>query len=148
MRTAFSLALVLAAGCPGALAAQQPQLETEQVDVDTTTSLALGGSTQQRLAQSFTVLRSGVLSHLTLPMSCQPKALVTVTIKKLKGGWPSGAVLSTQRVPGFAFTTIPSPAAGFRIVEFSRPVHPAPGRLRLHPQDQQRRLRPVLRSAG
>ena len=48
----------------------------EQVNVDASMSPSLGGIPRQWLAQSFTVLRSGELSHLTLPLSCQSKALV------------------------------------------------------------------------
>lgn len=121
------LAAAVATAASGANAAQQPQLEVEQVVVDTTMLIALGGSTSQRLAQSFTVFRSGELSHLTLPLSCQPKALITVAIEKLDGGLPSGSILAYEQVPGFVFTTISTPAAGFRIVEFFKPVHLDPG---------------------
>lgn len=121
------LAAALLAVSTDALAAQQPQLEAEQVNVDSSMLLSLGGIPRQWLAQSFTLLRSGELSHLTLPLSCQPRALVIITIEKLDGGLPSGSVLAYEEVPGFVFTTITTPAVGFRIAEFSKPVRLDPG---------------------
>ncbi|MBB1061364.1 hypothetical protein [Marilutibacter spongiae] len=124
--------LALAAGLllamPTAMAAPpHPELEAEQVNIDTASTLALGGSVSQRLAQSFTLYRKGVLSHLMVPMSCQPKATVHVTIEKTTAGAPNGSVLAYQKVPGHVFTSLPTPAVGMRLVEFEAPATLAPG---------------------
>lgn len=107
----------------GTATAAQPHFATEQVNVDTLAPFALGGSSHQRLAQSFKLDRDGWLSHLTLPAACEPDATVYVTIEKLDaGGLPSGAVLASEYVPGTVFTSVATPAMGFRIVEFSKPA--------------------------
>ena len=111
----------------GVAFAAQPEFETEQVNLDTSGLLALGGSSQQRLAQAFEVYRTGYLSHLTLPMSCQPKAEVHVTIEKTSGGVPNGSILAYEEVPGYVFSSVPTPAVGFRIVEFGAPARLGPG---------------------
>lgn len=118
---------VLLVAMSGAAFAAQPEFETEQVNLDTASLLALGGSSQQRLAQAFKVDVGGYLSHLTLPMSCQPKARIHITIEKTSGGVPNGSVLAYEVVPGHVFSSVPTPAVGFRIVEFGSPVKLGPG---------------------
>lgn len=119
------LATLLAAGTAQAA---QPLLDTEQVNVDASTVLGLGGSSEQRLAQTFMLSRGGWPSHLTLPMNCNATAKVCVTIEKVDGaGRPSGIVLAEEYVPGAVFSSVPTPAIGFRIVEFRYPPKLAAG---------------------
>ncbi|MDH5824608.1 hypothetical protein QFW77_16680 [Luteimonas sp. RD2P54] len=124
-----TLALVLAAALPAAgdASAVEPELGAEQVNIDTTGLLALGGSVHQRLAQAFELHEPGLLSHLMLPLSCQPKATVYVTIEKTSAGVPNGSVLAEEKVPGYVFTSIPTPAVGMRMVEFTKPAKLDPG---------------------
>lgn len=117
--------LLLAAG---AAQAGQPMFEAEQVNIDGDQILALGGSSSQRLAQTFRISRKGWLSHLTLAASCMPDAKVRVTVEQVdKFGRPGGVVLAEEWVPGTVFTSVPTPAYGFRIVEFGKPAWLAPG---------------------
>ena len=125
-RTTLALAILLA-GAP-ALAAPPPELEAEQVNIDAAGGwLALGGSVQQQLAQSFEVVQAGHVSHLMLPMNCQPKADVRVTLEKTTGGMPNGSVLAYEELPGYLFDSVPTPALGMRMIEFSAPPLVGPG---------------------
>lgn len=126
VRLALAAGFMLAAS-NAAAAPVPPELEAEQVNIDTASTLALGGSVSQRLAQSFTMYRKGLVSHLMVPMSCQPKAVIHVTIEKTTTGAPNGSVLAYQEVPGYVFTSLPTPAVGMRLVEFSEPVKLGPG---------------------
>ncbi|NZA27277.1 hypothetical protein H0E84_12875 [Luteimonas sp. SJ-92] len=116
------LALAAALLAAGDAAAVEPELGAEQVNIDTSLVLGLGGSVNQRLAQAFELYEPGLLSHLMLPLSCQPKATVYVTIEKTSGGVPNGSVVAEEKVPGYVFTSIPTPAVGMRMVEFTRPA--------------------------
>ncbi|MEZ0471440.1 hypothetical protein [Luteimonas salinilitoris] len=120
--TIRKLGLLAALLAAGNAAAVEPEVAAEQVNLDTTQLLALGGSVQQRLAQAFELFEPGVLSHVMVPMSCQPKATIYVTIEKTSGGVPDGTILAAQKVPGYVFTSIPTPAIGMRMVEFVRPA--------------------------
>lgn len=126
MRTAMTLAMWLAATT--AVAATPPELEAEQVNLDVTVGwLALGGSVQQQLAQSFEVVQTGYVSHVMVPMNCQPKADVRVTVEKTTGGMPDGSVLAYEELPGYLFDSIHTPTVGMRMIEFSKPPLLGPG---------------------
>jgi hypothetical protein len=127
-RYGLGLGLALAAGVA---VAAPPELEAEQVGIDGTALLGLGGSSQQQLAQAFTLDRAGYVSHILVPMSCQPEADVRVTIEKTTGGAPNGGVLAYEELPGHLFTSIPTPAVGMRMVEFSAPPLLGPGQYAL-----------------
>lgn len=106
----------------GPAAAAQPLFATEQVNLDPPAVLGLNGSSQQRLAQTFRLPRDGVISHLTLPLNCNPRAEVRVTLETVDGmGRPSGVVLAEEVVPGKVFSSVPTPAIGFRLVQFRYP---------------------------
>lgn len=124
-RIGWTAALLAAAATAGA--APPPEMATEQVNQDTSMVLALGGSVDQRLAQAFVLVEKGYVSHLMLPMSCQPKAVVHVTIEKTTLGVPNGSVLAYEKVPGYLFTSHPTPAVGMRMVEFTSPAFLGPG---------------------
>ncbi len=100
----------------------QPRLNQEQVNIDTSFNTTVGGVPHQRWAQVFTPIRGGFLSHLALPMGCQPIATVHITIEETTGGMPNGTVLESLAVPGTIFTAFPTPTVGMRLVEFNRPV--------------------------
>lgn len=126
-RIAIVAALAAALAAAPAVAAPPPEVEAEQPNVDAGVVLALGGSVSQQLAQSFTLHRKGRLSHVMLPISCQPKAVVHVTIEKTSAGAPNGSVLAHEAVPGYVFTSIPTPAIGMRMIEFTSPAELGPG---------------------
>ena len=106
----------------GAVVLAQPMIDQEQVNVDTGSTYAVGGASEQKLAQVFTAGLSGKLTYVTVPVTCDPAATLTVTIEKTSGGVPIGSVLALETIAGSNFPTIvPSPAVGFRIVRFSNP---------------------------
>lgn len=120
-------AALLATGAGAWAAPPPPEMAAEQVNLDTSMVLALGGSVDQRLAQAFVLDEKGYVSHLMLPMSCQPKAVIHVTIEKTTLGVPNGSVLAYEKVPGYLFTSYPTPAVGMRMVEFTEPAFLGPG---------------------
>lgn len=110
-----------------ATAIAQPHLQQEQVNLDTSQTFALGGSSDQKLAQTFNLTRSGFISHLTFAMNCQPVATVRIRIEETTAGVPNGSVVESLDVPGTVFTSLPTPAVGFRLVEFPHPVRVSSG---------------------
>ena len=119
MRSAWS---VVAALLAGAVVTAAPMIDQEQVNVATSSTLAIGGKSEQKLAQVFTAGVTGKLTHVTVPVSCDPAATLSVRVEKAVGGAPGGTVLATEVLGGSLFPTIvPSPAVGFRIVEFTSP---------------------------
>jgi hypothetical protein len=52
------------------LAWARPRLDQEQVSLDTGVVLALGGHSEQKLAQVFTPSRDAFISHFTLEKGC------------------------------------------------------------------------------
>ena len=126
IRTTMALAIGLAGAT--ALAAPPPELEAEQVNLDLSGGwFALGGSAQQQLAQSFEVVQAGHVSHVMVPMNCQPRADVRVTLEKTTGGMPDGSVLAYEELPGYLFDSLPTPTVGMRMIEFSAPPLLGPG---------------------
>lgn len=124
-RCGLGLALLLAAGAAGAV---HPEMEAEQPDIEYPGGImALGGSAGQQLAQAFELTRAGYVSHVMVPMSCQPKADVRVTIEKTTAGAPDGSVLAYEELPGHLFTSYPTPAIGMRMIEFGKPPLLGPG---------------------
>lgn len=120
-------ALLLAAASAGA--APHPELEAEQVNLHPAAAwTAVGGPAGQQLAQSFTVGRKAYLSHAMLPMSCQPRADVRVTIEKTDpAGRPNGSVIAYEELSGHLFTSMSTPAVGMRMIEFGNPPLVVPG---------------------
>ncbi|NNE99337.1 MAG: hypothetical protein HKN25_10000 [Pyrinomonadaceae bacterium] len=85
----------------------------------TTTPIAIGGDSEQKLAQSFTVGEDGFLTQIRVPVACSSGELI-VEIQRLNAaGEPSGAVVATARV---AAEDLPSPASEFKTIEFSPPL--------------------------
>jgi len=107
----------------GIIAFAAPIIDQEQVNLSTSATLAVGGASQQKLAQVFTAGRTGQLTHITVPIACDPNATVTVKIVKAPGDFPSSSVLAQEVLAGTTFPTIvPSPGVGFRIVRFDTPA--------------------------
>lgn len=118
-RIVAGLALLLATGTAGAV---HPRLAAEQPGINASSTLALGGASSQQLAQTFTLSTTGYLSHVMVPVTCQPTAGVRVTIEKVdKSGAPNGSVLAYEELPGTLFTSVPLPVVGMRMVEFTHP---------------------------
>lgn len=123
MKTKHVLASLLVCGLAGIVVLAAPTIDQEQVNVDTTYTFAIGGASEQKLAQVFTAARTGKLTHVTVPVECETAATLTVNIVKAPGGVPSGSILAQQVLAGSTFPAIvPSPAVGFRIVRFDNPT--------------------------
>ncbi|HEX7706589.1 MAG TPA: hypothetical protein VF701_09045 [Thermoanaerobaculia bacterium] len=115
----FSILLSIAT-----VAMASPAIDQEQVNIDRRVTLAVGGASEQKLAQVFKAGRDGYLRHVTFPLSCLPYAIVTVSLQKVADGLPSGVVLASEAVSGYLYPTIyPAPGIAFRIVEFATPAH-------------------------
>jgi len=87
-------------------------------------TLAIGGLSTEKLAQVFTASRNGFLTHVTMPLLCDPSATIVVSIQNVTStGLPGGATVASETIAG---STYPSytppysllPAAGMRLVEF------------------------------
>jgi hypothetical protein len=107
-----------------------PIIDQEQVNTNISSTLAVGGASQQKLAQVVTAGRTGRLTDVTIPIMCQPGAKVLVSIQKTAGGVPTGSVLAQTVLPGTQFPTLfASPAVGFRIVRFDTPATVSTGQV-------------------
>ncbi|MGZ5492798.1 MAG: hypothetical protein ACXW3E_04630 [Thermoanaerobaculia bacterium] len=96
----------------------QPIIDQEQA-VLSTTVLAVGGSSEEKLAQVFTAGRSGYLTRVTVPIGCTTGAIFNAAIEEAGGGAPSGFIVASETIPGAAF---PPPVGSFRIIEFCKPA--------------------------
>ena len=124
MNPVRTFAVVVAAALAGVVVLAATTIDQEQVNVDTSSTLAIGGASEQKLAQVFTAGRTGQLTHVTIPVACESAATLTVNIEKATGGVPTGSVLAQEFLAGSTVPTIvPSPAVGFRIVQFNNPAY-------------------------
>jgi hypothetical protein len=69
-----------------------------------TTTLAIGGGSEQMLAQTFTVVREGTLTGVALPLGCASGTL-EIEIRALVGEEPGTDVLAAQSFPAADFVT-------------------------------------------
>ncbi|WDI30728.1 hypothetical protein PUV54_12270 [Hyphococcus flavus] len=91
----------------------QEQLITED------SPTAIGGASEQELAQSFTVGVTGYLTQIRIPVACSTGELI-VEIQRLNAdGEPSGAVVTGARV---AAGDLPAPPGTFRTIRLSPPL--------------------------
>ena len=101
-----------------------PLIDQQQQVIDTSVGgLAIGGSSQQKLAQVVTAGMSGVLTEVRFPVACASGNLV-IEIQGVTGGQPNGVVLASQTIPGASLPPF-SPAPGgvsFRSLVFSAPA--------------------------
>jgi hypothetical protein len=120
----FLVAICLLAAVPAAATAvldqEQPVFGTDEF------THAIGGSSEQKLAQTVTAGRRGSLVQVDLPVVCSEGAELIVKITELDAtGRPSGAVLSTTRVPGAALFATDPPT--FRSIVLADPPFMAVG---------------------
>lgn len=118
-------AAIAMAIAPASVSEAQLWINAEQFRVETTGGpTVVGGSSDQKLAQTFTATRDGYLRILSLPIGCSPTASLTVTISDAPGGMPGTAVLSQQRVSGDVIGgfALDDDDVGFRLIQFDRPA--------------------------
>ncbi len=103
-----------------------PQIAAEQVMFEPNGNVALGqvGNGNFKFAQTFQLTRAGAITHIMLPIYCATAQAVRVTLQTVtRAGFPSGAVLATQDVPGYAMNSwvTANGTMGMRMVEFEQP---------------------------
>jgi hypothetical protein len=100
-----------------------PQIDQQQpVIVTSVGGLAIGGGSQQKLAQVVTAGVVGSLMEVRLPVACDPGSNLVVEIQGVTGNKPNGDVLTSQVIPGSSLPFFfPSPPS-FRSLPFSTPV--------------------------
>jgi hypothetical protein len=100
-----------------AIGAMQPRAESTPV------TLAIGGPSGQRLAQTFTVELGGQLIALFLPVECASGGL-RIEIRDVAGDEPGGAVLLSREVPA---SLVASLDFHFQLFDLGGSVEVAPG---------------------
>ena len=125
-RSSLALMLCLASG---AVAAADTEMGAEQILMDANSNTGVGGQTGQRFAQVFELHDTGAVSHLMLPLGCQPQAVVRITLEATTQGVPSGTVLASKDVPGYVMDAYPTAPGlvGMRMIEFPRAPVLVPG---------------------
>ena len=120
---------LLLAGITGSAMAQAvpPEVAAEQVMHDFNGGgFALGqnGNANFKYAQTFNLPRTGMVSHIMLPINCSTATSVRVSVQTiLRSGVPSGTVAMTQEVPGYVLDswTSTNGMQSMRMIEFERP---------------------------
>src|SRR5262245_10914510 len=117
-----SLWLVLAGALSVTLVDAAPVIDQQQPTIDATAGgVAIGGNSQQKLAQVVTQGVTGLLTEVRFPVACDSGDLV-VEIQGVQADRPNGVVLSSQTVPGATLPAFfPSPPS-FRALALSTPV--------------------------
>jgi hypothetical protein len=96
-----------------------PILDQQQPIVDLSIGgLAIGGGSNQALAQTMTAGISGELAEVQLPAACDPGSDLLVQIEGVSGGTPNNAVLASQLVAGTSL----SGGGVFNPIDFSKPA--------------------------
>lgn len=124
----WKAAIVLSALLPALAQASSPRrvLDQEQPNADTGIGgLAIGGTSEQMLAQTVTVGRAGALTEVRLPIACSTGSAV-VQIQGVDGsGKPNGVTLATRQVPGALLPSTFPPA--FQTFRFGSKLFFKPG---------------------
>ncbi len=93
-------------------------VDQEQL-MTTNTPLAIGGGSQQKIAQSFTVGTDGTLTQIRVPVSCSSGELI-VEIQRLNAdGEPNGVVVASARISA---EDLPAPSSEFKTIVLSPPL--------------------------
>ena len=118
LRATLVLALVVAS-MPVSPALAIGTLDQEQPTIDSTVGgLAIGGTSQQKLGQTFTAGLTGTLTEIALPVACDAGATLAVEIRDVAGAGPGATVLASTSVPGASLPQFfPAPPA-FRTISF------------------------------
>jgi PASTA domain len=96
-----------------------PVLDQQQTLMDTNTELAVGGGSDQKLAQVVTSGVAGLLTEVRVPISCDSAASLTLQINDADTG-PGGTNLAVSTFPGSLFPPFGGPP-DFRLVSLGTP---------------------------
>jgi subtilisin family serine protease len=101
-----------------------PIIDQEQPQIDITLNpIAVGGLSEQKIAQTVTVLNPGTLIGVNLPIACNTDLLVE--IQGVTAGQPNGITLTQEVIPS---ASLPPPVLGkMRGIIFSSPIEFAAG---------------------
>jgi hypothetical protein len=103
-------------------AGAEPLVDQEQPIIDATVGgLAIGGASQQGLAQVVTQGSTGFLTEVRFPVTCSSGDLI-VEIQGVDGDRPNGIVLTSQTVPGSTLPPFSPSPPSFRSLALSTPV--------------------------
>ena len=103
----------------GLVDSEAATIDQQQPIIDSTVGgLAVGGSSEQKLAQVVTAGVSGFLTGIRLPVSCGTGQLV-VEIQGVDEDMPNGVVLTSESIPASSLRSI---GAAFRTIALSEPV--------------------------
>ncbi len=121
---ALSIALPLAAA---SLSGSGLVVDQQQPVIDTTVGgLAIGGQSDQVLAQVVTSGISGSLAAVGLPVACGSGTL-TVEIQRVTGDVPDGFVWTSEVIPAESLPSFYPALPSFRNIAFTTPVFFAAG---------------------
>src|SRR5262249_38341822 len=98
-RSVFALLGVLGLLVLPGSASAIPAIDQQQPDVNTSIALAVGGSSEQKVAQVVTSGVAGLLTELRVPLSCDPAASVTLEINDADTS-PGATKLARSTFPG------------------------------------------------
>jgi hypothetical protein len=104
---------------PSMIDQQQPIIDTSSGTV-----FAIGGGSEQKLAQVVTAGLSGVLTQVRFPISCSSTTELIVEIQEVAGDRPSGVVLTSQTISG---ADLPPASPTFRSLVFLSPPYLSAG---------------------
>jgi hypothetical protein len=82
--------------------------------------LAIGGQSNQLLAQVITPGISGTLRSVAFPLACDNGSLI-VQVEGVTNGAPNGSVLSSDTIPASAFPQFPPNPVAFRTISLALP---------------------------
>jgi hypothetical protein len=100
----------------------EPLIDQQQPIIDATVGgLAVGGASQQGLAQVVTQGSTGFLTEVRFPVTCSSGDLI-VEIQGVDGDRPNGIVLTSQTVPGSTLPAFSPSPPSFRSLALSTPV--------------------------
>ncbi len=100
-----------------ALAQHKPDQKQEDV-LPGAPTLAIGGSSQQQLAQVFQPGETGEMTAIALPIGCSSGALV-IEIREPESGFPTGGLHQQTIVPA---SELPSTPGAFVFIELDTPM--------------------------
>jgi len=94
-----------------------PVVDQQQTAFSTSFTFAVGGGSNQKLAQVVTAGLSGTLTEVRLPVACSTGSSLIVEIQGVSAGIPNGVVLASQ-----VHTGLPTPVPTFQSLTFSSPT--------------------------
>lgn len=114
---ALLVTLITAALVTG-FAAAAPSLDQQQLLIDSSDgTFAVGGSSEQKLAQVVTAGAAGYLNEVRMPLECSETATLTLEIHEASTE-PAGTVLASSTFPG---TSFPPGEPQFRSIPLATP---------------------------